>query len=354
VENSESMWITPLRDNIFHIAQKATQRRFSSCDGLLCLPDNYSTNQVDPLDQADKAKPIDQVKSVEIEDPIIVLDLNLETPCFDEIIERFHLNQAPKIEYYVSHGHMDHIANVWQWERLGANIHLPAPYPSEFLTDSLVFLSHFRFAEYSTLESGHMLCSSNSFHPCKRPAHTYIPGEPIRHGKWDIQTLPLFGHGQGHTGFFFPRREILHMSCLGYDLRSPDDKGFGPWYGFPDCSLPEYWKNIADMEQKFLIECQDPILTTSHATVLTEKTAFPFTYMREKIISTHQKIRDISKTHGLETTNEVEWVKAMIPHDPLFPKKKMRPWLKDIYGLWETWHLKHHFPYIEEELPKFT
>ena len=346
-----SLEITHLRENVYHITQTASQGRFSSCDGLLCLPINSDNSHV------------------------VILDLNLEPRFIMEVFQSFNLGQYSRIDYFVSHPHMDHIANVWKWEELGANIYLPSPFPSTLLLDPLNFLKQFHFEEYVSLPTGYQLCETNGFHPCRQPAKSYSPGDPlpIDPGNYSIMSIPLYGHGIGHTGFLFPDLAIVHISCLGYDLRhpyhsdrpdDPNNSGFGPWYGFPDCSLSQYWADIFKIEEKFeeLIQkdLYTPILTSSHAHVIRGRATEVFDYLRQKIMANHEKIRaKVQDVNLLDCQpeeiekNDEKILQKLLQEDIIFPKRKMHGWLRELYTFWEYWHLKLHLPFIAEAHPDF-
>ncbi len=341
-----SLEITHLRENVYHITQTASQGRFSSCDGLLCLPSNPNDSHV------------------------VILDLNLEPPFITEIFQSFNLAQYTRIDYFVSHAHMDHIANVWKWEELGAKIFLPSPFPSILLLDPLNFLTHFHFEDYVSLTTGYKLCETNGFHPCQQPAKSYSPGDPLPIDSFthSIMSIPLYGHSIGHTGFLFPDLAIIHISCLGYDLRhpynpdhtdDPNNSGFGPWYGFPDCSLSQYWTDISKIEEKFEELLQKdpdyPILTSSHAHVIRGKATKAFDYMRQKIMVNHQNIRTkVQDLNFSDCQQEEKIMENLLLEDIIFPKRKMHDWVRELYTFWEYWQIKLHLPFIADVRPTFN
>ncbi|MHA1674125.1 MAG: MBL fold metallo-hydrolase [Promethearchaeota archaeon] len=340
-----SLEITHLRENVYHITQTTSQGRFSSCDGLLCLPSNSNDSHV------------------------VILDLNLEPPFITEVFQTFNLAQYERIDYFISHAHMDHIANVWKWEELGANIFLPSPFPSNILLNPLNFLKHFHFEDYVSLATGYKLCETNGFHPCRQLAKSYSPRDllPIDSIKLTIMSIPLYGHSIGHTGYLFPDLAIVHISCLGYDLRHPynldntdypKNLGFGPWYGFPDCSLSQYWADISKIEEKFEEFNQEdqliPILTSSHAHVIRGNATKVFDYMRQKIMKLHEKIRTLLRDLNLlDLQDEEKILEILLKKDIIFPKRKMQGWLQELYTFWEYWLLKLHLPFTGYTHPTF-
>lgn len=324
--------ITPLDEETFHISQQKSSKRFSTCNGILYLPQTTD----DPT--------------------AMIIDLNLEPKYIEEVIQSFHLKQNyPTWNYYVSHTHMDHIANVWKWEELGARIHISELYPADFLCDPNNYLQRYNFIEKVGRENGFKFVRNNGFQSCKHKAHQFKQLLPTSTSEKSlIIPIPLNGHGRGHTGFYLPKNRILHLSCLGFDLREPGAHGFGPWYGLPDCSLGIYWQNIKDMEEFARDIIENPIITSAHGYVIHGYEELPFQYMRQKILDRHHQIREISAQNHLDPKNEEEWISRLLEEDLIYPKKKMHGWLRDLFSYWESGHLRLHLPYLDLPNPDFT
>jgi hypothetical protein len=136
---------------------------------------------------------------------------------------------------------------------------------------------------------------------------------------------------------------ILHLSCLGFDKQSHETDGFGPWYGFKQCDLQQYIKDITYSKNFFQEKCK--LLTTSHSYLIKSKDLTPFTYMLGKIKENHQKIKinlENLNNKSLFLDNKEVIIKRLLEKDIFFPKKNMKAFLKKIYSLWEYWIIRHH------------
>jgi hypothetical protein len=145
------------------------------------------------------------------------------------------------------------------------------------------------------------------------------------------------------VGFYLEQEELLHLSCLGFDKRTPDSNGFGPWYGFKQCSIAQYYDDIERAESLFLDKCK--YLTSSHSYIIKEQTSIPFDYMRAKISLNRQKINSIIQERHLSNSSIDECAKQLLEYDIFFPKRKIKGFLKDIYSFWEFWIIKNHLLY---------
>ena len=300
--------IRKVTDDILHLHQIKPPSVFSCCDGLLILP-KEGRNQ----------KPI-------------VLDANIEPNLVSEINTLY----GPIEDYVCTHGHMDHIAHVHAWEHLGATIHAPFP-EANYLLDLKNFYEGFGFNEsvkYSVIEKFGKL---NKFQNCKN-IREYEPGNTLKFEQVEVETIPFIGHSKSHVGFLLPEEKILHVSCLGFDKPKPDANGFGPWYGFRECSISQYLKDIDKAE---MIYRTLEYLTSSHSYIAKNPDMSPFDYMRKKIKKNQQKV-DIGLMNIKSTPNFEEKVKKLLTLDLFFPKKKMRGFLREIYTHWESWIITKH------------
>ena len=109
----ENLEITQLTNEVFFIHQIKATNFFTRSDGLLVLP-SPSKNQT----------------------PVII-DLNLQPKEISLVYNAFHLSNYNRIDYVISHAHMDHIANVYKWEELGVTIHCPQEHQDKITNDYL-------------------------------------------------------------------------------------------------------------------------------------------------------------------------------------------------------------------------
>jgi glyoxylase-like metal-dependent hydrolase (beta-lactamase superfamily II) len=305
----ENITITHVTDEILFVHQNIPPSYFSCCDGLIILP-KKKRNQFS-----------------------IALDLNIEPYLIDKINELY----GPFSDYVCSHGHMDHIAHVHRWEKNGARIFAPQP-EDTYLTDLTNFYKGFKFdtaLDFAVIEKFAIL---NGYRRCER-VNAFTPGEILKFEDFIIDTISFSGHSKSHIGLLLPKERVLHISCLGFDLSKPNSDGFGPWYGFEECSIPQYLEDINTAESIFLD--QAGFLTSSHSYIVKYPDIFPFSYMREKI-NKNQNLID----HEIMNLKQIKDMKVMINDllklDLFFPKKKMKGFLFDIYKFWEFGIISKH------------
>ncbi len=306
----DNIQISPVTDDVLLVHQIDTSAStFASSDGLLILP-----------------KPGRNTKTV-------ALDLNIEP----DYVRAVHKEYGPVSHYINSHGHVDHTSHVHAWEELGTTIHAPIP-EAGFLVDLREFYQGFGWNErfsFSTIEEFSRLVL---WHACKNVT-AFTPGDVLTFEGLSIETIPFPGHTSGHTGFLLPAERILHISCLGFDQLSPGADGFGPWYGFRQCSIPVYFKNI-DLAESVFLEKAD-YLTSSHAYIVKRPDTAPFAYIRNKINDRQETV--IRALETLEPRLPVEYqINRLVEMDLIYQKKKMEGYLLDVYTFWEYWIIRHH------------
>ncbi|MFX0070175.1 MAG: MBL fold metallo-hydrolase [Candidatus Hermodarchaeota archaeon] len=305
----ENLQTTEVTEDILLVHQIKTPFYFSCCDGLLVLPKKGRNENT------------------------IALDLNVEP----NLVEKVNYIYGPISDYICSHGHMDHIAHVHAWEDLGAKIHGPNP-EAQNLTNLRNFYKCYNWDEmikYSLIEKFGEL---NKYHNCNK-VQTFEPGDKLKFGEFEFETIPLTGHSISQVGFYLPIEQILHISCLGFDQTKPGANGFGPWYGFKQCSISQYIEDINKTEIMFLEGAK--YLTSSHAYVVKNPDKTPFEYMRGKIKENQHKV-DTALMNIKPTQNFEIKIKQLLKMDIFFPKRKMNGFLKKIYSVWEYWLLVKH------------
>lgn len=308
----ENLNLQKITKNVILVKQVKTPAYFSCCDGLLLLPTAGGNQKT------------------------IILDLNIEPQYIKKINKLF----GPVSHYINSHGHMDHIAHVYTWEKLGATIHAPSPEGKNLLKLNN-FYESFGFdteLSFSTIEKFGKL---NGYKPCKS-VEIFDPGETLDLDGLRIETIPLFGHSKSHHGFFIPEKKVLHISCLGFDKNSEKKDGFGPWYGFKECSIRQYFKDIEKSEKIYMKRAQ--ILTSSHAYPVHHPDPEPFIYMRKKIKKNQAKIDKALQIYNidLEKGDKKDNLERLLDLDLFFPKRKIDGFLKRIYRFWEYWIIENH------------
>jgi len=305
----DNLRFTQVTSDILLVHQIKAPGNFSTCDGLLILPKEGRNSK------------------------LIVLDANIEPIYSKAIKEEFGLVS----DYVFTHGHLDHSSHVYGWEQIGAKIHAPK---QEFslLLDLKNFYKIFGFNQAMEFSVVEQFANYNRYNTCKS-VKSFEPGEILKFEEFEVETIHFPGHSVGHTGFFLPTEKIIHISCLGFDLHKPGADGFGPWYGFNNCSIPQYLKDV-DLAEKIFLDRAE-ILTSSHSYIVKNPDTTPFSYIRNKI----EKNQDIvdKAILSLKSTKEDEIISEdLLELDLFFPKKKMRGFLLTIYNLWESWIIKKH------------
>jgi len=306
IENLEIKYVT---NDILLVHQIKPPFYFSCCDGLIILPKERRNSNT------------------------IVLDLNIEPNLVNQINQYY----GPVKSYVCSHGHMDHITHVHQWETIGADIYAPLP-EHAYLLDLNNFYKGFEFNEVMEFSIINKFGSMNGYERCQNVI-PFKPGDSLKFEEVTIETIPFLGHSKAHIGFIIPNEKIMHISCLGFDLIEPGGEGFGPWYGFNECSINQYLKDIEVAELAFL-ERSD-YLTSSHSYIVRNPDKTPFTYMREKIVKNQSLVDQAIMRLNIVQKSEVE-IRNILELDLFFPKRKMKGFMLEIYKYWESGIIRKH------------
>jgi glyoxylase-like metal-dependent hydrolase (beta-lactamase superfamily II) len=305
----DNLEIHRITDHVLLVHQIKVPSLFSCCDGLIILPGEGRNSKT------------------------IVLDLNIEP----KYIQAICLKYGPVSDYVNTHGHMDHIAHVHAWEKAGATIHAPQT-EARYLEDLFQFYKGYGWDSMHDFSLIKRFASLNQYMPCKKIIH-FRPGDQLQFDNFAVNTMGLSGHSVSHVGFFLPSEKLLHVSCIGFDMPAPGKDGFGPWYGFKQCSISTYLNDI-DYAESIYLENAD-FLTSSHAYVAKNPDTSPFDYMRSKISRNQIKVDQALRTMAPHIEVE-EKVKRLLEMDLFFPKYKIKGFLFDIYTFWESWMIKHH------------
>ena len=305
----ENLKISNVTKDILLVHQFNPPFYFSCCDGLLILPQKGRNSET------------------------IVLDLNIE-PEYARTIDKKY---GPISDYVNTHGHMDHIAHVHAWEQLGATIHAPFP-ESNNLLNLRQFYETFGWNEGVEFSLVEKFGKINKYHECIN-VHAFEPGATLEFEGFTCETISFKGHSQSHVGLLLPKEEVFHISCLGFDRMSPEKDNFGPWYGFAQCSIEQYLKDITLAEEIFLKKVK--FLTSSHAYIVKNPDKTPFEYMRKKIRN-NQEVVDQGLKAIVSDLKFEEKVRQLLEMDLIFPKRKMKGFLADIYRFWEKGFIEKH------------
>jgi glyoxylase-like metal-dependent hydrolase (beta-lactamase superfamily II) len=304
----ENLQISKVTDNVLLGHQIKPPYYFSCSDGLILLPKKDRNSG------------------------LIILDLNIEPYIIDQLNDFL----GPVEKYICTHGHMDHMAHVHHWETIGAKIFAPIP-ESSYLLNIKNFYKGYEFSESLDFSIIKKFGELNRYHPCKA-VNSFKPGKFFDFDGVKIETISFSGHSKSHIGFFIPQEQILHISCLGFDQITPGAEGFGPWYGFKECSIDRYLNDIDLAEEIFLKRAE--FLTSSHSYIVKNPDMTPFNYMREKILK-NQAIID-QAIISLKKMHEPLTIDNFLELDLFFPKKKMDKFRKKIYRYWESGIIKKH------------
>ncbi len=311
IKNSfiNNVQISNITDSVLLIQQIRPPAYFSCSDGLLILPGNGRNSKA------------------------VALDINIEPKYVEALVKEF----GPVSDYVNTHGHMDHIAHVHAWESIGATIHSPGN-EAEALIRLQGFYNSYNWLEMGSVETVEAFAELNGYHPCKK-VNPFEPGTTLQFDELTVETIPFTGHSTGHSGFFLPVEKILHISCLGFDKPNAEANGFGPWYGFRQCSISQYARDIEAAELLFLEKAN--FLTSSHGYLIEKSDTTPFSYMKHKL-DNNRVIVD-QALHALDSNlAEDEIVNELLRQDLFFPKAKMKGLMFDIYSFWESWMIRHH------------
>ncbi|MFW9865634.1 MAG: MBL fold metallo-hydrolase [Candidatus Thorarchaeota archaeon] len=306
----DNLEIKKITEDILLIHQVKHPFFFSCCDGLLILPKKERNKY------------------------LISLDLNIESKYVKLLNEVY----GPISNYVCSHGHLDHICHIHAWEELGATVHAPFP-ESSFLLDFDNFYRGFGFNDELEFETVEHFGKLNGYHKCEQ-VNPFTPGITLKFEDFIVKTISFSGHSKGHVGFLLPKEKIFHISCLGFDKSNPETDGFGPWYGFKQCSLSQYREDIKNAEQIFLENAK--FLTSSHSYIVHNPDLSPFKYLKKKIMVNQELVDTAINSKKLTTKSEKEIVDKLLEMDLFFPKKKLKGVVFDIYRFWESWIIRNH------------
>ncbi len=316
----KNLEITNVTEDILLIHQIKPPFDFSCCNGLLVLPKEGRNKDA------------------------IALDLNIEPKLSLELFKAYgHVS-----DYVCTHGDMNHMAHIYGWEALEANIYAPNPEHMNMI-DLYNYFNAFNFADITDFETIEAFADLNGFALCKN-VKSFEPGDTLKFEDLEIATISFKAHSEGLVGLFLPEEKIFHISSLGFDKPDPETDGFGPWYGNKKCSLEQYHEDIDKAEELFMEEAE--FLTSSQGYIVEKDDKSPFDYMRRKIKEKQEKINESILTLNLSTDFE-DCVELLLGEDLFFNKRKMKGLLRIVHTSWENWIIRNHlqpiFKFLEME-----
>ena len=148
-----------------------------------------------------------------------------------------------------------------------------------------------------------------------------------------LQVIPAPGHSPGHYCLFAPDTEAVFAGDLGLDL-------FGPWYGFPHCSISDFLESI-----DIIRGLGAKRLFYSHGLMIDKDPDQAFARCREIIETRHAQVLD-AWNDGLRTAKEIA-AKNFI-YDRL---DRLGRRLTPVVSYWQECMVKCHLDYagLEEK-----
>jgi glyoxylase-like metal-dependent hydrolase (beta-lactamase superfamily II) len=194
--------------------------------------------------------------------------------------------------YFISHFHVDHGAGAWS---IAANTECR---PALNETERENIASRERYASVTgygaaglqeLVEKKLMPMIGLRFMP-DLGSYSLAEIEDISGGR--LTAIPTPGHSPGHFCLYAPDSEAVFAGDLGMDL-------FGPWYGFPHCSIKDFLASI-----DIIRGLKAKVLFSSHGPVVRDNPDQVFARSREIISERHGKILD-AWGRGLRTVKEI-------------------------------------------------
>ena len=194
--------------------------------------------------------------------------------------------------FFISHFHVDHAAGSW---RVAAETDCR---PALNETEHRYLHSGEHYAQITGYaEAGLIELAEEAFMP--KMGLRYMPSlgsyslaeiEDISGGR--LQAIPAPGHSPGHFCLYAPDTESVFAGDLGLDL-------FGPWYGFPHCSISDFLKSIEKIRG-----LRAKRLFSSHGPVIAKDPDQAIAHCREIIETRHAQIMD-AWANGQRTVKEI-------------------------------------------------
>lgn len=229
--------------------------------------------------------------------------------------------------YFISHFHIDHVAGAW---RIAGE------------TNCRLFLN---IMEYKFIQSGEALSQATGYQQAgvyhlvesilaPRMGFRCLPGiapyelaeiEAVSKGQLRVFQAP--GHSPGHFCLYAPQSGSLFTCDLGLDR-------YGPWYGFPHCSLEHYLASI-----KTAGEFKAGQLFSSHSPMISEGVEKAINRCKNIIENRHSAV--LSEWYkGKRTVREIAGENIFYPRTDRFGKRAV-----PLMSFWQESMVRCHLEY---------
>ncbi|MBD3187350.1 MBL fold metallo-hydrolase [Candidatus Bathyarchaeota archaeon] len=230
--------------------------------------------------------------------------------------------------YIATHFHVDHSAKVHYYDSQGIDVVMPAK-EVEYMRSADFLLEH------AGLRAGGL---DDLFHDKVmrlfgwKPvvnATGVSPGTAWNVGGIKVEMIGLPGHSPGHPGFTITNGDNEKIVCpvdLGFDH-------FGPWFGFPNASLPEYLESMARISREIdnavaILPSHEPVIKDGYENLCNEMTR-----KLEGRIAAVQALMD-AFPKGFTAKDGVE-------REVIYRKEKLLQPILPLFLFWETWMVEH-------------
>ncbi|MFX0099503.1 MAG: MBL fold metallo-hydrolase [Candidatus Hodarchaeota archaeon] len=237
--------------------------------------------------------------------------------------------------YIATHFHVDHSAKIHYYE--AENIPLMAP-PEE----APFMMAREHFLANTGLEAAGLdkifrqyIMDAFDYKPCNN-VEAIQPGKEWEIGEVIVKHHHLPGHSPGHPCF-----EIVSKDQEGVGIFFGTDLGldkFGPWWGFPNCSLESYFDSLQEAEK---LSKGKKVVASCHWDPVYDDFQGLFKRTRSKLERWIVKLLDTIKKypHGFKAIQASK-------EDFVYKKDKLFEPLLPMFEFWETWMIENLCLYL--------
>lgn len=229
--------------------------------------------------------------------------------------------------YFISHFHIDHSAGAW---RIASETNCrPVLNKTEYQylqsSENMAWATGYSLAEVHELVEEVLMPRIGLRYISDIGAYTLEEIEVITKGR--LLAMPAPGHSPGHFCLYAPQTESLYTCDLGLDR-------FGPWYGFPHCSLHDYLKSI---NMAYAVGAKR--LFSSHGPIILENTEKAIERCRNIIENRHEQVLN-AWDKGKRTIKEIAGEGIFYQNTEIFGKC-----LVPVMEYWQEAMVKCHLEY---------
>ena len=256
--------------------------------------------------------------------PRILIDAQMDAN--GPVTEAFVREEGPDIAL-ITHYHLDH--SSWLNTALDhgcGEVVIPAE-ASPYLTDVDYFVSHTAGPHGLGREWRYIIREMFGYRPLSR-YDTFDSMNRFRTGGTTVERLATPGHTPGHGSFYLPEEKILFSGDVGLDR-------FGPWYGWPDCSLTNTVASILRLKALPV-----NVLVTSHGGLLSEGIDRAWQESLAHIVNRESRIREVLDAGG--SREELLAAGVFYPN-----KERAREPMRSFLALWESIMVDQHLAVLE-------